>query len=759
MITFLVTALALQGIPADSPAGEADSASVATAYLDAGARSLVAGARARRGVVDRSVGSYEAMARERLTVGARSGWLERMVYRRETVARVSWVRGAPARIEFLGAREVAPVAVGKAAVPGDLDGDLMDELMAGLAFDPGEQAQLLSWGDSAFIRHPLAPGSERYYRFRSGDTTVVRLPDGGTVRVIELEVLPRRASVRTIRGSFLVDAATHAVVRMAFRLSRDVSTGAWGVHAWERTGPDSTGAVVTDTSVSIGFGAKELTGEDVEDPDSEFADSSSDPLVRKIGAPLRLRLLAALMPDVEASLRFITVDYGLWDGEWWLPRLVALEGVVRLPWATVPLRYERRYDDYRVGGEPAPGEVAARWAAAQRIEGGDSVVVVVPGDTASLLVSELLPHSIFSTDPWLLRPAEREAILGGLADLGAGAGAVGVGEPWDLSPRLDFDPLARYNRVEGLSVGVGVAADLGPVEVEAAGRFGLADREPRGALSLVRESPGARWEVTGYRALRTMDPDARAHTWVSSASALLFGYDESDYHDALGLALTGAPPTAAPQTYRWRLYVQREDSVVTGADFSLPRLFDDAERFRPNPAAAPAVQYGAELALRRWWGRDPEGFRFGGELLARGALGDFAHGGPEVTLRGTFPLPGPFVGALETGTGAVWGEPAFQHLRRVGGTGSLRGYIGSAMVGESSWRVRGALATRFPAARVALFTDAAWAGDRADFLRGRPLRSVGLGFSFLDGYLRADIARALDAPTGWRLALYLDAPL
>lgn len=41
----------------------------------------------------------------------------------------------------------------------------------------------------------------------------------------------------------------------------------------------------------------------------------------------------------------------------------------------------------------------------------------------------------------------------------------------------------------------------------------------------------------------------------------------------------------------------------------------------------------------------------------------------------------------------------------------------------------------------------------------RPLWSAGLGVSVLDGYLRADVARALVSPTGWRLALYLDALL
>ena len=35
----------------------------------------------------------------------------------------------------------------------------------------------------------------------------------------------------------------------------------------------------------------------------------------------------------------------------------------------------------------------------------------------------------------------------------------------------------------------------------------------------------------------------------------------------------------------------------------------------------------------------------------------------------------------------------------------------------------------------------------------------GVGGSFLDGLIRIDVARALRAPTGWRLHLYLDGVL
>jgi hypothetical protein len=58
-----------------------------------------------------------------------------------------------------------------------------------------------------------------------------------------------------------------------------------------------------------------------------------------------------------------------------------------------------------------------------------------------------------------------------------------------------------------------------------------------------------------------------------------------------------------------------------------------------------------------------------------------------------------------------------------------------------------------------LFSDAGWAGARDGRNFDPPLLSAGVGASFLDGLVRFDVARALRAPTGWRVDLYLDAAL
>ncbi|MDQ3310106.1 MAG: BamA/TamA family outer membrane protein, partial [Gemmatimonadota bacterium] len=124
------------------------------------------------------------------------------------------------------------------------------------------------------------------------------------------------------------------------------------------------------------------------------------------------------------------------------------------------------------------------------------------------------------------------------------------------------------------------------------------------------------------------------------------------------------------------------------------------------------------------------------------------------------PIPFGLVGSLEGAVGTSAGTVPVQGLWYLGGPGSVRGYPGATAAGKSFWRARGEVATRGPGARLATFMDAGWAGERSDWSSADPsLLAAGVGASFLDGLIRADLARALRGRTGWRLDVYLDAAL
>ncbi|HEY8374874.1 MAG TPA: hypothetical protein VIK91_00240, partial [Nannocystis sp.] len=460
--------------PASRP--RPDSVTLATAYLDPAARVMVERARLWRDSVDRAIKSYEAIVREHISAGLRAFRRDRVLYRREAAARIRWHHLSTPVIEALGAREVVPILAADPHVPDDLDA-----YFPHLVYDPRDD-RMMSLGDGDFIIHPLAEGSEWDYRFASGDTTVIRLPDGRSIRILELRLIPRRADPRLLRGALRLDAETHAVVQAYFRLARTFDL--------ERD------AALVD----------EDAAEDVEE-------------VPRIFKPIQI------------EVQYIAIEYGLWEMRWWLPRLIAFEGEVRVgPLLNMPVRFERTYSGYRVDadttGLPVPNPDLA--GAPRQCRGGGCVCrggrcqrvrVVVPDDTASLLASDLLPHSIFKEGEVLAGREELEeirSVLDGLPD----APRAAEGQRPRLYWGLDRPGLVRYNRVEGLSVGGRVEASLGAYDADLTARLGMADLDPGVELGVGRQILGQRLRLAAYRRLAAVETDARPFGLGNSLHAL-----------------------------------------------------------------------------------------------------------------------------------------------------------------------------------------------------------------------------------------------
>jgi hypothetical protein len=246
---------------------------------------------------------------------------------------------------------------------------------------------------------------------------------------------------------------------------------------------------------------------------------------------------------------------------------------------------------------------------------------------------------------------------------------------------------------------------------------------------------------------------------AASAGALLLGRDDHDYFRATGGELLLQPAALRPQWWDVRVFAERQAPVEARSDFSVAGLLDDERGVRPNIAAEPATQFGAALRLRAAGGADPARFRWGGQLEVLGEAGDFELLRPAARLRTTLPLTGRLSLGTELAGGAGFGDVTPQRLWQLGGAATLRGYGGAAVRGEAYWRGRAELGLGLPLARVALFGDAGMAAPRGELFDTRPLRALGVGVSVLDGLLRLDVARALDAPRGWRLHLQLDSML
>ncbi|HEX8271216.1 MAG TPA: hypothetical protein VF615_01115 [Longimicrobiaceae bacterium] len=700
------------------------------AYLDAGARETVRLARERRTGVESAVRRYQAVSRSRISVGLRALRRDRLLFRCESVVRVDWRRGEPAVREVLGGRELVPL-VGSTPEPEEECGSSVfeptgDRLAVGLGGFVG--------GEGAFARHPLAPGSEADYRFRSGDTVTVKIPGLAPLRLVELQVVPRRSESSLVSGSLWLESDSHAVVRAILRLARPFD-------------------LETD--------ARRL---DEDDDDLE-------------GVP-------GVFKPIRADIRFVTVEYGLWHGQWWLPRLVAMEGEAQVgKMMRMPIRMEQTYSEFEVEGD-APGAPVASVAAAPparecgeptprgralrdslqaarrdfeaRVECSCSgsrcreSITLMPKDKQRVVASEHLPASIFEEGETVVSRAEMEELVG-LAKMAPPA-------PWQLArPRLAWPgsspELLRYNRVEGLSVGARAEWELGRATADATLRIGIADWQPDVQVGATRTGVASRQRLAVYRRLDAVDFAPRALGLGNSVSALLFGRDDGHYFRSLGVELLRSP--VAEQGLSWRLFAERQTEAEKSTDWSVPGLWSD-DGFQGNILANTADQAGAAVSWRAARGGDPAGWRGGMELGVEGSAGTFAFARPAASLFGAAPLPAGLAGSVEVGAGASLGDVPVQSLWFLGGPATVRGYAGGAMAGEAFWRARAEVGRAAPGARIVLFSDAGWAGNRDAWELDPPLLAAGVGASFLDGLVRVDLARALREPVGWRVDLYLD---
>jgi len=704
------------------------------AYRDPRARELVRLARARRAVVDTRITGYQVTARERISARMSVMGIEKLLFRRETASRIDWSRDT-VRVEVIGAREAIPaVRVGAQRIsPDNIAGSAMV-----IAFDPADPEMLLRF-DSTVIRNPLAAGSEAHYRYSSGDSLSIRLPNGRGVRILELRIAARRADPHLINGSFWLDSETHAVVRAGFRQSRPFSSTRPGV--------------------------------------------------------------TVVMPEAGAELDFVAIDYGLWDRRWWLPRSVAARGVAHFSGRRFPLSYERTYEGYQVTGDTlaaaptrqsAPEGVAATpprcrrqitatinisngvqsdssWEAAwdrqmAQMAAGDTarsdstaadggsapkctqafVVTRAPG--TDLVSGAAFPAGIYDEKEGAVSEQELRTLTDLVRDL--------PGTPWSVGRpgvRLLSPELIRFNRVEGLSIGPRASLPLGPAELRGELRAGTTG-EIGARLAGIHSTAALRTEVAAYRGLEAVAVSSQPFSLGSSASALLLGRDENDYFRATGAELRLSPAATRRQRWDARVFAEHQRGVSARTDVSLRGAFDDGFDARENVLAETLDQAGATVRLRASRGDDPSRLRTRAELELHGETGGATFGRPLLRLGAEGPIAVGVGYGLSLAGGTGFGEVPVQRLWQIGGATTVRGHDAASMRGETLWLARAELTRGAPMMRLSLFGDAGWAGDGADLRDARPLRGVGLGVALLDNLVRVDLARGLGGG-GFRLHL------
>ncbi|HEY8175845.1 MAG TPA: hypothetical protein VIF32_09145, partial [Gemmatimonadaceae bacterium] len=252
--------------------------------------------------------AYDATAYHRISAGMGFSMLgrDRLIFRAEHAAHVRWQKGVGAYVDLKGMRAAIPIA--PAGAQKDAQRGMSEEMMIPIPYYPGYESLFPTGGmaeaevDERELLHPLAEGAEAYYVYESGDSVTFRMPSGTTVRLRELRVRPRRPDWKTVVGSFWFDVRSGQLVRAAYRLSTPIDV-------W---------TVIRE-----------------EDPK---ANKNIPWAVKGLASPMKAQLSAA------------SIEYGLYEGRFWLPRLQTFEGYGQVSFVRVPFAMQHSFRYASVNG-------------------------------------------------------------------------------------------------------------------------------------------------------------------------------------------------------------------------------------------------------------------------------------------------------------------------------------------------------------------------------------------------------------------------
>jgi len=707
---------------------------IASAFRDPGAHELLLRARSARLSQDSTLTGYDANTYERMSVGMGFKRLgrDRLLLRSERATHVMWQREKGAIIQVKGKRSVFPMMSGI----DDGDADLGTE--GDIPYFPGRETLWIGSGlakaDVAEdeLIHPLASGAEAYYTYASGDSMSFQLPGGQRIELRELRIRPRQPKWNVAVGSLWFDASSGHLVRAVYRMAQQMDIMAV---------------------------AKEV-GED--DPNDDI--------------PVWVK---PMITPMKAMVSAITVEYGLHEGRFWLPRSQAIEGDAQVSFMHIPFKLEERFTYESVNGtDPMPDVVIAASDTARdsvsrasrrarrnaeckngderarneyRSDEGLRIRVETPCDTIALARSPELPKSIYDDGEAVFGTAERDALVSEALTLAAQP------EFAPQTPTISFGvPYTRYNRVEGFSTAIAADQVLGGgYSMHALFRLGVADLSPNGELTLDRTDGRRTVGVGVYRRLVASNDWGDPLGFSSSVSALLFGRDEGFYYRTWGAELKGEKSYGIFN--EWRLFAEQQFDATVHTEFSIAHPGGVAGSLT-NIDAVNGKVVGLAVAHHSSIGLDPHGFRALTDVKIEAAAGTFDYSRASLQTTLSHGLGPSLDGALTLGGGTSGGHLPIQKQFFLGGVQTVRGQRAGAAIGDSFWMTSAEIGTGSVGVREIVFGDLGWAGSRTDFAHpGRPLSGAGVGASFMDGLIRIDVAKGIYPERAVRTNLYVEA--
>ncbi len=792
----------------------ADSAS-ASAFSDPEAKRILLRAREARVRQDSALTAYKATATQRISVGlgAKRLGLEKLLFRGDNVAEISWRRDVGVRVRPIGSRMTVPMG-GNAN--GDFSGAISIPYFPGresLWFPSSNFGVVKSDIDEREVIHPLANGAEAYYKYATGDSVDITLDGGRVIKLRELRITARRPDWRVFVGSFWFDRDGGQLVRAAYRLAVDLEI--WDVASEQNEADKQVNREADRLRDSI---ARLRMPRDVYVKDSIMRAPQVTARANNTGndedAPAWVK---ATFRPAKAKLDAISVEYGLYQGKFWLPRANSATASMQLGFIRTPFSIDEKFTYQDVNGDFSLAAIpAVRWSGAARdttardttvVTGSGEVSINIGGgavqattgngvvDTLKLSATERLRRRLCARDSTYTRVESRyDGALRIAYDMPCDAAklanspalppaAVSDEELFDLKARdqllsaldMSLQPgwmpqrptvrvgsdLLRFNRVEGVSAGVHVSQVLGAgYTLNAVGRIGHADLHANGELSLVRSNGARSVTTTVYHRLAATNPEWGGGLSLGpSLPAFIYGRDEGFYYRTTGAELSERRERRRG-VLEYKLFLERQwtagDTEVVNT-FSLARLIAD-RRFRRNIESEELSVTGVSGMYSRLLLDRPQGLRVTTVLNGEAGTGTFQYA--RASVEGTITRPvSRFSTALTGAIGSSVGDVPRQRGWFVGGVRTVRGQIAGTQDGDAFWLARGEVGTKQGVFRPVGFFDVGWAGSRNAFGKVQPQRGAGVGIGVLDGLIRVDFSRGLYPLKRWRTDFYVSAAL
>lgn len=304
----------------------------------------------------------------------------------------------------------------------------------------------------------------------------------------------------------------------------------------------------------------------------------------------------------------------------------------------------------------------------------------------------------------------------------------------------------QYNRVQGLSLGLGYHLDLPGIRgthLYGTLRYGISDERVTGRLTVLHDARSGRISLSGYHDMVDLDPFSPGRTFSNTFNSLFAGHDNGDYALVGGASARFEAPVGSRLGLIVAVRVERQNSVRQVAKSEVNDFLGGSGLFPPNPPVDEGTFGGASIRLGRVghtrWSLTADALGGAGHVTGR-LFGDLrwrVGSRPGLTLR--------------VKAGAATEPTPPQSLFRLGGVNTVRGFEYGTRRAPAAWAAQLDVAPFEWRIRPVAFVDAGQAASISGLLSSPALVGGGVGLSVLRGLVRFDVSRPITPDQGGKV--------